>query len=45
MAARMAAMNEDSLTAALGDQLSKRQIRALLKRRDRMIKDWQLQAL
>lgn len=45
MAARMSALSEDSLTAALGDHLSKRQIRAVLKRRDRMMKDWQIQAL
>ncbi len=45
MAERMTAMDEEGLTSALGDQLSKRQIRAVLKRRDRMIRDWQIQAL
>jgi hypothetical protein len=45
MAARMSAMNEQSLMAALGDQLSKRQIRAVIKRRDRMIRDWQVESL
>lgn len=45
MARRMSAMNETGLATALGDQLSKRQIRAVLKRRDQMIENWQVQAL
>ncbi len=45
MADRMSSMNEANLKTALGDQLSKRQIRALLKRRDKLMQDWQIQAL
>jgi hypothetical protein len=38
--AELKALNEAQLQLTLGDQLNKRQIRALLKRRDKLLKDW-----
>ncbi|MBT8132628.1 MAG: metallophosphoesterase, partial [Gammaproteobacteria bacterium] len=37
---RLAALDEDSIVSAVGDKLSKRQIRAMLKRRDRIVSGW-----
>jgi hypothetical protein len=33
-------LTEEQLLAELGEQLSKRQIRSLLKRRNRLVKNW-----
>ena len=40
LAADLAKLSETRLEAELGEQLGNRQIRALLKRRDRLIESW-----
>ena len=41
LVARLRTLDEDALNAELGELLNRRQIKAILSRRDRIIKDWE----